>query len=202
MNTKNTTFLLGTVALVIIGLLLYSNYEKDKRIKELNDTLKSNNLISEKIKEQLLELLEKHPHIDEDVKEELKQIALLIGIQQETKAILSLAKIVENLLKKLFKNDTDFKAFVKANKKGRAVFADYLDYAKDQKIIPAEDYHLISVLKTIRNEEAHELNVLKDKAKLVGCFISGIGVVLSLYNLVKRTLFEKEEMDRLTQASS
>lgn len=196
MNKKNTGYLLSAIALVIIGILLYSNNEKGKKIKELNDTLKSNNLISEKIKEQLLELLARHPHIDEDVKEELKQIAMLIGIQQETKAILGLAKIVENLLKKLFKNDLDFKSYLKRNKKGKAVFADYLDYAKETKIIPTEDYHLINVLKTIRNEEAHELNVLKDKTKLVGCFISGIGVVISLYNLVKLALFKEEKQNR------
>jgi len=163
MNKRDTGYLLGTIALIIIGLLIYANLEKAEEIEKLKETLKSNDLISETVKAQLLELLDKHPHIDEDVKEELRQDAMLIGIQQETKAILNLAKIVENLLKKLFKDDMLFKAYLKENKKGKPVFADYLDFAKESKVIPTEDYHLISVLKTIRNEEAHELNVVKDK---------------------------------------
>ena len=191
MSKKELYIVLGIIATLILGYLYISNEEKKKEIKELKDALNSNNLISDKIKEQLLSLIDKHPHIDEDVKGELKQIAILIGIQQETKAILSLSKIIENLLKKLFKNDKDFKQFIKSKNKKKALFADYLEFAKEKQVIPNDDYHLISIMKSIRNEEAHELNVIKDKSKLVGCFIFGIGVVISLYNLLKSSFLEK-----------
>lgn len=187
MNKKALT-IWGVVALAVIGFLIYSNNRKDKKIKELKDSLNSNNLISEKIKEQLLKLIETHPHIDVDVKNELEQIAILIGVQQESKAILGLAKIIENLLKKLLKSDPKFKEFLKTRHKKRGTFADHLDFANECGIINKEDFHLISVLKLIRNEEAHELNVIKDKAKLVGCFISGVSIAITLYNLIKLAL--------------
>jgi hypothetical protein len=196
MKSKDIGILFGIIATIVFGYLIFSNIKRSKEIKELKDTLNSNNLISDKIKEQLLSLIGKHPHIDEDIKGELSQIAMLIGIQQETKAILSLAKIIESILKKMFSRDNDFKMFLKSNNKKKAVFADYLDFAKEKKVIATEDYHLISVLKTIRNEEAHELNVIKDRSKLIGCFISGIGVVISLYNLLKLSLLEDETTER------
>lgn len=184
MNSKNANLVLGAIAIIFIAVVLHSNRKMNERIKELENALNSNSLISEKIKEQLLDLLARHPHIDEDVKQELSQIALLIGIQQESKAILSLTKIIENLLKNFLKEDTDFKTQLK--KKSKPVFADYLDYAKNSKLISTHDYHLISVLKGMRNEEAHELNVATDRGKLVGCFISGVSVVLTLYNMIKK----------------
>jgi len=45
---------------------------------------------------------------------------------------------------------------------------------KESKYLFYEDYHLLSVLKIIRNEEAHQLDVHKDKSKIVAVFISGL----------------------------
>jgi len=171
---------------VIILWLLNENSNSKKENAELRRALNSNNLISDQLRSRLLALLAKHPHIDEDVKIELQSIALLLGLQQEAVAILKLAKIIENLLKRLYKTDSAFREWLKAKNKKRAFFADYLDHAHEQKVISKEDYHLISILKVIRNEEAHEMNVVKDRAKMVGCFMAGISVTIELYNQMKK----------------
>jgi hypothetical protein len=129
--------------------------------------------------------LEKHPHIDEDVKSELSQVAGLLGLQQEMPAILKLTKIIENLLKQLLKSDVEFSKWLSTKNKKSATFHDYLEFANQNAIITKEDFHLISSLKQMRNEEAHEMNVIKDRGKLIGSFIAGVSITIGLYNLVK-----------------
>jgi hypothetical protein len=186
MSSKKLGIILGFATLAAIVVYLLSEYgELEKENNQLRDALNSNNLISENIRKQLLELLEKHPHIDDDVKNELSQVAVFLGVQQEISAVFKLTKIIENLLKKLLTNDSGFSAWLTSKNRKRTVFNDYLEYASEQKIITKEDFHFISILKNMRNEEAHDLNVIKDKAKLLGAFIAGVSTTMGLYNLVK-----------------
>ncbi|MBL7720243.1 MAG: hypothetical protein JNL72_15510 [Flavipsychrobacter sp.] len=190
---------LSAIAAFIVYLLFEKAKDENEK-KELKDALNSQNLISENIRQRLWALLEQHPDIDEDIKGELSQIASLLGLQQESTAILKIAKIIENLLRKLFKNDTAFKEWVVTNNKKKLVFADYLDFAHVTKVIPKEDYHIISILKLFRNKEAHELNVGRDKGKLVAACITGLTVTFELYNLVARKtqlLIQEKSMSEL-----
>lgn len=88
-------------------------------------------------------------------------------------------------MKELYKGDPAVKEL--AQKKGRknATFDDYLEYAKIKGAISSEDYHLISVMKIIRNEESHELAVKKEKSKIINAFLVGFTTITVLWKLVK-----------------
>jgi hypothetical protein len=117
----------------------------------------------------------------------LTQIITFLNIKQDATALMKLAKVIENLLLELYGKDEELKAKVKADKRKKAVFADYLEHAKSKGLIGKEDYHLIAVLKEIRNEEAHELGVVKEVTRAAAALVAGIGVVISLCKLLKRT---------------
>lgn len=179
--------LLLLIAGVVITWLFLENQEKKVLINDLKKQLDENEIFSEEIKKRLKELIDLNPDIDDDISRELSQIAVLIEVKQETKAILGLAKIIENLLKKIYKDDIKFKEYLQNLKKTRPVFADYLEFAKQNELISKEDYHLVTVLKIIRNEEAHQLGIEKDKNKIVACFLSGLGFAFTLHRLLKKT---------------
>lgn len=205
MSNKNVGVTITISALIAVVIWLLVQKTKDEKIKnKLQDALNSQNLLTETIRAKLLVLLEQNPHIDESVKAELTDIAALLSLQQEASAILKLAKIIENLLKKLFKHDPEFKGWYK-NKGGKRSpdFAHFLDFAYDKKMVSKEDYHNISALKSLRNQEAHEMNIAKDKTKLVGFFIAGLIITVELYNLViinSQKLFTKTKELETTEA--
>jgi hypothetical protein len=142
--------------------------------------------LTKEIKGKLTELIRNNAEVEPQIASELGQIAALIEIKQDTSAVLKLAKIIENLLKELYKNDSKLKEL--ANKGGRKKpsFADYIEHGKNEKVISAEDYHMLSVLKIIRNEEAHELNVKKEKSKLLASFVSSFTIILGLCKILKK----------------
>lgn len=178
---KVTAFVMS----IVIIYLLITNQNKNKQIAELKKAVNENDALNDQIKKKLQELLQSNPGIDEDIAKELASIAALLEIEQQTKAILGLAKIIENLLKELYQGTEGLKTYLSEKKKKKPSFEDYIDYARTQEVISKEDYHLIEVLKIIRNEEAHELDVKKDKGKLVACFLAGLGITFVLYKLVK-----------------
>jgi hypothetical protein len=47
------------------------------------------------------------------------------------------------------------------------------------------------VLKIIRNQEAHDLNVKKEKSKIVACFITGLSITFALYKMVRKGIGRK-----------
>ena len=104
--------------------------------------------------------------------------------QKKSRPLSALAKIIENLLKKLYKQDQSFRDFLKKNSR-KGVFHDYLEFARIKGVISTEDYYLVSVLKIYRNEEAHELNVQKDTNKIVTAFITGISMMIVLSKKLK-----------------
>lgn len=189
--SKNNKWMIvtGTVAIVavvvIVWLVLLRNKDK-KELEELKKYVKSKDDLTAEIKKQLTELISKNPDIDENIANELAQISALLEIEKDTKAMLSLAKIIENLLKELYKTNTELKEVIKGKNRKTATFDDYLAFAHDKGVISKEDFHMLSVLKIIRNQEAHELNVKKDKGRIAACFIAGISITFSLFNLVKQ----------------
>lgn len=135
---------------------------------------------------QLIELIQNHKEVDPQIAGELGQIIGLLEIKQDTTAVLKLAKIIENLLKELFQADQEFRTFIKTTGRKKPVFTDYLDFAKEKRLFTNEDFHLLSVLKIIRNEEAHELNVKKDKSRIIAAFIAGMSLIIGLCKLLKK----------------
>lgn len=189
MNKPKTNW--QEIALIIGGIVLYVLYlqsqDQKKQIKFLESKLEDANQLSKEIKDKLQAMIESNSELDEDVKHELAEAAALLEIKQESKAVLTLAKIIESLLIKLYKKDEKFKVFQVNRGKKHSTFHDYLEFAKDEKIISIEDYHYISALKYQRNKEAHELIPFKEKAKLVGCFLAGLTVTISLQKIIRKT---------------
>lgn len=177
---------------ILIIWLLYENNKKNKKIKELQEEIDENQNLNKEIRERLTALIQNNKEVDPKVANELGHIVALLEIKQDTSAVLKLAKIIENLLKELYSKDNDLKELAKKNGRKSASFADYLEFAKIKKVISLEDYHLLSILKIIRNEEAHELDIHKEKSRVFAAFISGLGLVLGLCRLLNRKSVESK----------
>jgi hypothetical protein len=190
-NTKLETILAIAAGFLIIWLLIDNNKKKNK-IKELHAEIDDNQNLTIEIKKKLKELIENNTEIDPKIAKELGQIVGLLEIKQDTTAIFKLAKIIENLLQELYEKDPDLKILAQNNGRKKPVFAEYLEHAKNKKILSAEDFHLLSILKIIRNEEAHELDVKKEKSRMMAVFISGISLILWLCRLLKKKSLEEE----------
>ncbi len=186
MTKSNITSVLGIVAGVIILWLFIDRENKKSKIIALEKEIDENENFNEKVKTQLRDLIENNPEIETNISNELGQIAALIEIKQETKALMSLSKIIENLLKQLYKGDKKLKDIATENKRKKPSFADYLEFARLKGDISSEDYHLISVLKIIRNEEAHELDIKKEQSRVVAIFLSGFSTILNLSKMRKQ----------------
>ncbi len=177
---------IAVAACILILWLFYENDKKKKKIKELQNEIDENQNLTKEIRERLTGLIQNNKEVDPDIANELGHIVALLEIKQDTTAVLKLAKIIEKLLKELYSKDTDLKELAKQNGRKSPTFADYLEFAKIKKVISAEDFHLLSVLKIIRNEEAHELDIHKEKSRVFAAFISGLGLVLNLCRLLKK----------------
>lgn len=171
---------------VLIAFLLIDNDNKSKKIKDLKKDIDDNEDLSKEIKQKLTELIENNLEVEPKIANELTQISALIEIKQDNSAVLKLAKIIENLLIKLYKGDTKVKEIARINNRKNPVFADYIEHGRNENVISSEDYHQLSVLKIIRNEEAHQLDIKKDKSRIVSPFICGIGLVLSLSRMLNK----------------
>lgn len=177
---------IAVAAFILVAWLLYENIKSKKKIKELQNDLDESQNLTKDIKERLLNIIENNTEIDPKVTAELTSLISLLEIKQDTTAVLKLAKIIENMLKELYSKDGDLKDLAKQNGRKTPSFADYIEYAKIKKVVSNEDYHLLSVLKIIRNEEAHELDIKKEKSRLFAAFLAGISLVLGLSNLISQ----------------
>jgi hypothetical protein len=185
-NLKKIAPILLVVAGAIIVFLLIVNDNKDKKIKELKKEIDEHEDLTKEIKKKLKELIENNSEIEPAIANELSQIVALLEVKQDMSAVLKLAKIIENLLKELYKNDEKVKQIAQKNNRKRPTFADYLEHGKNEGIISSEDYHLISVLKIIRNEEAHDLDVKKEKSRIISSIVCGVALILALCRLLKK----------------
>ena len=191
MNNSKFAQVIGIAAAIIIIFLLIDNDKKSKKIKELKKEIEENENLTAEIKKQLRELIQNNTEIDPKIANELGHIAALLEIKQDTSAVLKLTKIIETLLKELYKGDEKVKEIAKQNKRTKPAFADYLEHAKCEKIFSNEDYHLLIIMKSIRNEEAHELDVKKEKSRVLASFICGFSVVLGLSKRLKKKGLDK-----------
>jgi small-conductance mechanosensitive channel len=174
------------VAGVVIVFLAIDNHEKKKRLAALQREIERNNQLSREVRRMLEELIAQNQEVNPALADELTQIIAQLNINQDATAVLKLAKVVENLLKELYKDDSELKEKLKAQKRRKAQFADLLEHARDKQVINAEDYHLLAVLKGIRNEEGHELGVKKEVTRMAAAFVAGVATVMSLCRMLKR----------------
>lgn len=183
------TVLLIAAGLVILFLAIDSD-DKRKRIAALQREIERNKSLGKQVQKMLLDLIEQNKTVNPSLANELTQIITLLNVRQDTTALMKLAKVIENLLKEFYGKDEEFLAKVKAQKRRKPVFADYLDHAHAMKIISKEDFHLLSVLREIRNEEAHENGVRKEVTRMAAAFVAGVGVVMMLCKKLKRATVE------------
>ncbi len=149
--------------------------------QELFEQINQRDELTEEIKKQLKDLIEKYKFIDEDVTNELISVASLIDMKQDTKAIASLTKVIENLLKKVYATDSNLRRKLPKNQDSPRL-VDYLRHAKDENLIEEEEFEFASGLRKIRNQEAHELNINKGRNWVASAFLTGISIILKIHD--------------------
>lgn len=197
--------LLGGGAVLLLAILVYFVMEKERREKELLESknkekrLGQENLVlrsvisslKEEVKEiiddkdelsldvksQLKKLIEEYKDIDDRIARELASVSNLIEIKEETKAVMGLAKIIENIFKRLFKDDANFNV--------RPTFENLIKYAKDKNLIEKDEFHFLNGIRTIRNQEAHDIAVVKSYDLVSGSMLIGVGMILRLGAILK-----------------
>ena len=133
--------------------------------------------MSEDVKSQLKLLIEEYKDIDEKVTTELLSVTALIEIKENTKAIMALAKIIENLLKKIYRGDSELRT--------TAGFADLIEHAKNKQLIGKDEYHFLNGVREVRNEEAHSLAVEKGASIISTSLIIGVSIIFKLAAIIK-----------------
>jgi hypothetical protein len=191
MSNKNFQNFIGITVGIILLILLIKKTNENIQLKKV---IEENDNLNDEIKKRLKELIDNNLEVDPRIANELSQIAALLEIKQDNSAVLKLAKIIENLLKELYKDDPELKELAKKNNRKNPVFADYLEFAKIKTLINQEDFHLLSVLKIIRNQEAHELDIKKEKSRLLAAFISAMGLILLLSRTLKKKTIEPKHI--------
>ncbi|MEJ5996535.1 hypothetical protein WG904_19055 [Pedobacter sp. Du54] len=187
MSNKFQQSIIIAFGFILIWLLI-DRESKKKEIEELTLKVDENENLNESIKQQLQELIHQNNDLGQDIKNELAQIIGLINIQQQEGAVMKLTKIIENLLKKLYKDDEKFRTWYKNQPGKNAVFADYIEFAKLDNQISKEDYHIVKLMKDIRNQEAHELDIKKHPSKILVSFFSGVSIIITLTALIAKRL--------------
>lgn len=186
MSKNNFGYILAFAAGVVISFLLIDNILKKKKIQELQNSIDENEDLNNEIRNILTDLIQNNEEVDPKVSNELAQIVALLEIHQDTTAVFKLAKIVESLLRELYHNDPELYLVAEKNGHKKPSFADFLELSRNKKTINEEDYHLLIVLKNIRNSEAHELSVYKEKSRIIAAFLTGLGLILKLCKLLKK----------------
>lgn len=198
------------VLVVIAGIVIYLITEHKKKNREIDELKKKNkklydslnvqneflkmqqeinldiiekNELTDEIKEQLKKLVDEYKGINEDITTELLRVSAFIDIKAELKAIETLVKIIENLLKELYSENEEF-----STKYKRPRLVDYIEFAKSENKISKDEFHFINGLREIRNEEAHELNVQKEKNWIISAFLTSISVIVKLGTMIKTTI--------------
>lgn len=200
---KNQKIVVGAgfvaVAAILIALYFYfqSQGEKKKRkiteednLKLILDSIHQNNNLTNEVQRQLEKLVDKFKTINPKISNEIAQALQLIQIGQIENAIEDLAKIIENLLKEHYKEDDNYKTWLG---KRKADFQSRLEFCKHEKKINKVEFSFFIAVKTIRNEEDHELDMnLPDYLNASGLII-GIGGIFKLASMVYPNFVESIE---------
>lgn len=201
--SKKVLFIVGATALICIILIWWlknqeikkineASEEKDNFINELelsnfeliNEILKTEKTLPDNVRNQVINLIEKYQIKDNKIAIELESVIKLIESGEYEKAVMSIAKIIENILKKKFEKDKEFNAHLinQDGKKRRAVFNEFIEYAKKIKLFSKAESQFALGLKELRNEEAHELAVKRKANFNLGSILTAIELVIKCDN--------------------
>ena len=164
----------GGVIIAILLLWLAIEIDDKKRLKKDNQNLKEDRLkllkeylkiakeIPSEIKTQIEKLVIEYDDLDPKVAKELLNVLSLIEQKMEPKAIATLAKIIENLLKDKYakkmllgKYSTE-EEFLK--KKKKITLYKVMEFAKIENFLSDSEYNLATILRGFRNQSSHELD--------------------------------------------
>lgn len=187
---SNGAKILAGAAVVIMLILLLDRMFLKEENDNLRKQINANEDLNAKVRKMLRELIERTRSTDPNVSKELASIVALLNIKQEPTALLKLAKVIEKLLGELYAKDERAKEIARKEGRRDPVFADHLVLAKEHKLIDNDDYHLLSMLKGMRNDEAHKLNVRKEASRFLAAMIAGIMFIMTLCKLLKRTTID------------
>lgn len=197
---KNST---STYVLIIVALLALwfarSSYKKSQKIKNLQDdkddliilladqaeiikAVNESEDLDEDTKTKLRDLISRFQEVAPSVSSELAQAMKLMEAKLPSKAAFSLTKIIENLLKEKYENDSTFVGFMVDKKKraDKARFFDYIEFAKTNGDLNTEEYHFANGLREIRNREGHELGVMKAWEFMKSALLVAVALILKL----------------------
>jgi hypothetical protein len=160
---------------IMLKSLIDEREKLNEDLKQLKETLDKTSDLTDELKIKLNELISKYQNVDPNVASELSGAFVLIEIRQPVKAMLSLGKIIENQLKKLFAADREFKS-----QSSKSDFSSFLEYAKKTKVLNKEEYHYANAIREIRNQEAHELNVQKNEISISSGLLIATDLILKL----------------------
>jgi hypothetical protein len=136
---------------------------------ELKKTIASKENLPHEIRSSLERLITDFDALDKNISEELISISSLIEIDEKPKALFSLAKIIENMLSKIYE--------------GNMTFHNLISKAKEKNLLSAEESHFVHGLRELRNKEGHELNVKVESYLTASSFMIGIGIISKIKNI-------------------
>lgn len=144
---------------------------------EVQQIVENNKDIPDDAKEKLKALVMEYQDIDENIVKELSSVSALIEAKQSSKAILSLAKILENVFKRIFKDDKEIKK--------NARFVTLIEHAHKKNLIDKEEYHYLSAIRMYRNQEAHEVGVSKDEKVTMGSMFLCFSIISKMSRFLR-----------------
>lgn len=162
--------------------------EKDKRIQDLEvnnlhliqELIKSSTSLPDIVKEQLIDLIYNYEIKNPKVAKELESVIRLVEAEEYEKAVMSITKIIEVILKDKLAKRQEFKIKLTKSdgKKRTAVFADYIEHAKEIRLFTKSEYNFALALKEYRNQEAHELAVKRELNYNMSSMLTGIELIV------------------------
>jgi Rad3-related DNA helicase len=195
MSNKNKWLIeFGAIAVIATFVAAYFYIEDQKKRKRIIDleqdnlklileSIKNNHNLSDELKRQLTKLVKQFEDIDIKVANEISQALQLIQIGQTENAIEDLVKIIEHLLSIHYQNDSDFKAWLKKEKKKFDLF-NLLTFCKTDKKITEIEYQFFLAIKKVRDKEDHTLDLKLDPYLNASGLITAIGGILKLTAIV------------------
>lgn len=182
-------------ALILIVIVLGWWLINEKTMNALKDrTIRRLTNENDEIRKAYLDLLQRfmllHNHANPDILKELEKLKeLTVNLDREIHlaidkvislindghyevAIRDLGKIIENILKAKIKEDVSFKK--------KHSLKNYLEHAMECKWIKTHEHGFAELIRIIRNEDSHELNVKVEPHQFGLAVFAGIEIIYKL----------------------
>lgn len=178
------------VAAIVVAVYFYTENKKllkrNKKVEEDNlklilESISKTHDVSDEAKKQLKEMIPKFEKVNKKISNEIAQSLQLIQIGQVENAIEDLVKIIENLLTEHYKDDKSFLSWLGKRKNNTHL---KLEYCKIEGKINKVEHDFFVAVKSIRNEEDHELDVNLEKYINDSGLIAAVGGIMKIASLV------------------